>query len=262
VCLRRVLSHDAAALALYDSSINALRATALDFPQHEDIFIEGEILPLDDVNPGGIAFTTRQPAFADTRDEKNYQGRRFAEAGATFCCFVPLISRDRALGTMCVATVSENAFTEEDAVLLGQVAKQVAIAVENALAFREIEALKNKLEEEKLYLEEEIRAEYNFEEIIGQSTTLKRALQDVETVAATDSNVLICGEMGTGKELIAHAIHNLSGRSKRTLVKVNCAAIPTGLLESELSSARAMKRKAGHATSGSSAETARGESYR
>lgn len=129
---------------------------------------------------------------------------------------------------------SENAFTEEDAVLLTQVAQQVAIAVENALAFREIETLKNKLKEEKLYLEEEVRAKHNFEEIIGQSTTLKRALQDVETVAPTDSNVLICGETGTGKELIAHAIHNLSGRSKRTLVKVNCAAIPTGLLESEL----------------------------
>ncbi len=118
--------------------------------------------------------------------------------------------------------------------LLTQVAQQVAIAVENALAFREIETLKNKLKEEKLYLEEEVRAKHNFEEIIGQSTTLKRALQDVETVAPTDSNVLICGETGTGKELIAHAIHNLSGRSKRTLVKVNCAAIPTGLLESEL----------------------------
>lgn len=234
VCLRRVLSHDAAALTLYDSSINALRATAMDFPEHEDVFIEGEGVPLDDGNPAGIAFTMRRPAFGNPRHAESLQGRRIAAAGATFSCFVPLVSRERALGAMGVVRVSENAFTEEDAVLLTQVAQQVAIAVENALAFREIETLKNKLEEEKLYLEEEVRAEYNFEEIVGQSTTLKRALQDVETVAATDSNVLICGETGTGKELIAHAIHNLSGRSKRTLVKVNCAAIPTGLLESEL----------------------------
>jgi formate hydrogenlyase transcriptional activator len=118
--------------------------------------------------------------------------------------------------------------------LLGQVAKQVAIAVENALAFRKIEALKNKLEEERLYLEEEIRTEYNFEEIIGNSATLKRVLQEVETVAATDSTVLIYGETGTGKELIARAIHNLSPRRERTLVRVNCGAIPTGLLESEM----------------------------
>ncbi|HEY8228799.1 MAG TPA: sigma 54-interacting transcriptional regulator, partial [Pyrinomonadaceae bacterium] len=101
------------------------------------------------------------------------------------------------------------------------------------LAYREIETLKNKLEGEKLYLEEEIRTEYNFEEIIGKSATLKRVLQGVQTVAGTDSTVLIYGETGTGKELIAHAIHNLSQRSERTLVKVNCAAIPTGLLESE-----------------------------
>ena len=234
VCLRRVLSHDAAGLVLYDSSINALRATALDFPEHQDVCTEGDILALDDGNPAGRSFTTRQPAFGDARDAETAGGKRFAAAGATYCCFVPLVSRDRALGAMGVISVGENAFTEEDAVLLGQVAQQIAIAVENALAFHEIEALKNKLEEEKLYLEEEIRAEYNFEEIIGQSATLKRALQDVETVAATDSNVLICGETGTGKELIAHAIHNLSERSKRTLVKVNCAAIPTGLLESEL----------------------------
>jgi formate hydrogenlyase transcriptional activator len=114
------------------------------------------------------------------------------------------------------------------------VANQVAIAVENALAYNEIETLKNKLEKEKLYLEEEIRSEYNFEEIVGSSSVLKRALQNVQTVATTDSTVLIYGETGTGKELIARAIHNLSERHERTLVKVNCAAIPTGLLESEL----------------------------
>jgi formate hydrogenlyase transcriptional activator len=154
-------------------------------------------------------------------------------AGLKSGCLVPLISHDRALGILGVGSLQENAFTADDAELLNQVGKQVAIAVENALAFRQIDELKNQLKEEKLYLEEEIRTEYNFEEIIGASQVLKRVLQDVETVAATDSTVLIYGETGTGKELIAHAIHNLSQRRERTLVKVNCAAIPTGLLESE-----------------------------
>jgi formate hydrogenlyase transcriptional activator len=118
--------------------------------------------------------------------------------------------------------------------LVSHIADQVAIAVENALQFRELAELKNKLAEEKLYLEEEIRSEHNFAEIIGRSRALRHVLDDVETVAPTESVVLIQGETGTGKELIARAIHDLSSRRERTLVKLNCAAIPTGLLESEL----------------------------
>src|SRR5205823_2250054 len=125
-------------------------------------------------------------------------------------------------------------FTAGDAELLAAVANQVAFSVENALAFQEIAELKNKLAAEKVYLEDEIRTDYNFEEIIGDSPALKRVLHQVETVAPTDSAVLIRGETGTGKERIARAIHDLSGRRGRTFVKLNCAAIPTGLLESEL----------------------------
>jgi formate hydrogenlyase transcriptional activator len=149
-------------------------------------------------------------------------------------CASPLIFRDRVLGVLAIKSSRPHAFSQDDAELFEQVANQVAIAVENALAYNEIETLKNKLEKEKLYLEEEIRSEYNFEEIVGSSSVLKRALQNVQTVASTGSTVLIYGETGTGKELIARAIHNLSERHERTLVKVNCAAIPTGLLESEL----------------------------
>jgi formate hydrogenlyase transcriptional activator len=228
-CLRRVLPHDAAGLSLYDRAINKLRVTALDFPTDENVFIADEIVELDGT-PGGRAFTTRQPVINDGNQAPHPLAKR---AGLKSGVVVPLISHDRVLGTLGVGSLQEKAFNEDDADLLNQIGKQVAIAVENALAFREIDALKNQLKEEKLYLEEEIRTEYNFEEIIGNSPTLKRVLQDVETVAATDSTVLVYGETGTGKELIAHAIHNLSPRRERTLVKVNCAAIPTGLLESE-----------------------------
>ena len=149
-------------------------------------------------------------------------------------CTVPLTVHDRRLGTLSIGRLGGEPFTACDTELLASVASQVAFSVENSLAFQEIAELKDKLAAEKVYLEDEIRTEYNFEEVIGQSPALKRVLHQVETVAPTDSAVLICGETGTGKELIARAIHDLSRRRQRTLVKVNCAAIPTGLLESEL----------------------------
>ena len=229
-CLNTVMPHDAAALALYDESIKQLRLTALDFPAHEEPCSAGDIIPLEGT-PTGSAFTSKVPIISDYSKSED---ARVISSGLKSGCAAPLLFRDRSLGVLSIKSLRENAFSPEDAELLGQVAKQVAIAVENALAYREIETLKNKLEEEKLYLEEEIRTEYNFEEIIGNSPALKRVLQEVETVADTGSTVLIYGETGTGKELIAHAIHNLSQRRERTLVKVNCAAIPTGLLESEL----------------------------
>ena len=229
-CLRRVIPHDVAGLALHDRRIDKLRITALEFPEHEDVFVEDEIVDLEGT-PGGRAFTTRQPVISGGEISTDALGKR---TGVKSACAVPLISHDRVLGVLGVGRLNENAFAEDDAALLTEVGKQVAIAVENALAYREIDALKNKLQEEKLYLQEEIRTEYNFEEIVGTSATLKRALQDVETVAPTDSTVLIFGETGTGKELIARALHNLSGRREHTMVKVNCAAIPTGLLESEM----------------------------
>ena len=230
-CLRRVLPHDVAGLALYDPTINKLRATAMEFPDHEEIFIEDDVIELDGTL-SGRAFTTRLPVVIGSAD---LLSDRFARrTGLKSGCKIPLISHDRVLGVLGVGRLSEDAFTEEDMDLLTGVGEQVAVAVENALAYRQIDELKNKLQEEKHYLQEEIRSEYNFEEIIGTSPALKRALEDVQTVAPTDSTVLIFGETGTGKELIARALHNLSGRSNHPLVKVNCAAIPTGLLESEM----------------------------
>ena len=149
-------------------------------------------------------------------------------------CELPLTTARRRLGTLVFACKQPSAYDAADVDFLQLVANQVAVAVENALAFQEIEALKDKLAEEKAYLEEEVRTEHDFGEIVGESAALRRVLKQVETVAPTDSTVLIRGETGTGKELIARALHDLSPRRERTFVKLNCAAIPTGLLESEL----------------------------
>src|SRR5437660_1892781 len=156
-----------------------------------------------------------------------------AQAEVGTVCILPLVSRGRVLGTFGVVKYQDNAFTG-DIEFLTQIANQVAIAVENALAFGEIRELKDQLSKEKLYLEDEIRTEMNFAQIIGNSASLRRVLKNVETVAPTDSTVLIYGETGTGKELIARGIHDLSPRRSKPFVKLNCAAIPTGLLESEL----------------------------
>jgi formate hydrogenlyase transcriptional activator len=188
-------------------------------------------------SPTGRALTTRQPVFI-TRNEIEQFGsdiaRRILAEGLKSACCLPLVSHDRPLGTLVVASLEHDRFPERDGELLRHVANQIAIAVENSLAFRREVERANKLSEEKLYLQDEIRSEHNFEEIIGESAALKRILEQLQTVAPTDSTILILGETGTGKELIARAIHHLSARRDRTMVKVNCAAIPTGLLESEL----------------------------
>ncbi len=157
-----------------------------------------------------------------------------AQAEVGTVCILPLVSRGRVLGTFGVCKYQDHAFTRDDIEFLTQIANQVAIAVENACAFGEIRELKDKLAQEKLYLEDEIRSEMNFAQIVEKSASLRRVLKQVETVAPTDSTVLIYGDTGTGKELIARAIHDLSPRRSKPFVKLNCAAIPTGLLESEL----------------------------
>jgi formate hydrogenlyase transcriptional activator len=197
---------------------------------------EGTAMPLEGT-PMALAFTSGRPVLVGRIDFEEFPApemRAAYEAGWRSGCNVPLIAHDRRLGVLGLVSTREDAFSGADAALLESIAGQVALAVENTLQFKEIESLKNKLASEKLYLEEEIKTQYNFAEIVGESSPLTEVLRQVETVAPTDSTVLLIGETGTGKELIARAIHNLSAREERTLVKLNCAAIPTGLLESEL----------------------------
>ena len=149
-------------------------------------------------------------------------------------CALPLICHDHILGVLELGRRQGQAFTQTDVDFLVQVASQIAIAIENALAYGQITELKNQLSKEKLYLEDEIRSEKGFEDIIGRSPAIRAVLRDIETVAPTGSTVLIYGETGTGKELVARAIHERSPRCSNAFVKLNCAAIPTGLLESEL----------------------------
>jgi formate hydrogenlyase transcriptional activator len=233
--IRKVIPHDSAAISLYDPETGKLRLHSFDL-QYASTVKEGELFALEG-SPEGLAFTSCTPVVIRSLDLSMFPDPQMKHAyddGLRSGCIIPLVVHDRVLGTLDIASRRENAFTDKDAELLTHVAGQIAIAVENALAFREIAALKNKLASEKVYLEEEIKTVFDFEEIIGRSATLKQVLKALETVAPTDSVVLIHGETGTGKELIARAIHSLSARRERTMVKLNCAAIPTGLLESEL----------------------------
>jgi len=232
--LRRLVPHEYASLSLYDAETQRLQIHVLDFPASKGLIQEGLWIPVEGT-PHGRALTSRQPLFVTLQEIEQFDlTPRIRAEGLKSGCFLPLISHGRPLGTLVVASLQEETFPQKDADLLHHVANQIAIAVENALSYRQVVDRANKLSEEKLYLQDEIRTEYNFEEIIGESRALKMILEQLQTVAPTDSTILILGETGTGKELIARAIHNLSGRRERTLVKVNCAAIPTGLLESEL----------------------------
>ncbi len=234
--VRRVMQCDAAAIMLPESNGSELRVHALDFPDSKGFLTETSMIPIEGTPPGEV-FRSGEPWVLNKLDEADVSPEfraKVSREGMNSFCDVPLVSRDRALGVLAVASREENAFDQEEVAFLLQVARQVAIAVENALAYGEIADLKDKLAQEKLYLEEEIRGEMDFEGIVGQSSALRHVLNLVDTVAPSDSTVLLLGETGTGKELIARAIHERSRRKDRTFVKLNCAAIPTGLLESEL----------------------------
>jgi formate hydrogenlyase transcriptional activator len=233
--IRDAMYCDAVFVSLVDSASGTPRLYVLDFPQSKGLIKEEIVYTIS--GAGKRVLKTLKPAVVDVSDPAAVPPEIYDKVvaeGLKSACLIPLINRDRVCGGLTIARKTETPFTPDDLEFLAQVSGQIAIGVENALAYHEISELKDKLAQEKLYLEEEIRSEMNFENIVGNSPALNRVLELVETVASTDATVLLLGETGTGKELIARAIHERSRRKDRTFVKLNCAAIPTGLLESEL----------------------------
>ena len=233
--IREVMHCDSVRVSLADPVSGELRLYALDFPGNKGLLKEA--LVMEPAGPGKEAFDTLKPRVVNAlnRDVVGPTIYDIAVAeGMKSLCYIPVVNRGRGLGVLGIGRRTEAAFSPEDVDFLSQAAGQIGIAIENALAYQEISELKDKLAQEKFYLEEEIRTEMNFGQIVGTSPPLKHVLQLIETVAPNDSTVLVLGETGTGKELVARAIHDHSRRKGRTFVKLNCAAIPTGLLESEL----------------------------
>jgi len=233
--LHPVISFDRCAITLYQPERDSFRFLAVQGELLSDYFRTGQEFSRNQTC-GSWVFDHQRPLVRrDLAKEQQYPNeRRLAAEGIQSMCVVPLALHGRCIGLLSVVSQQRNRYSEEDAVLLQEVANQVALAVQNMQSYQEIASLKARFEKENVYLREELRAEHNFEEIVGNSPALLKALHAVEQVAPTDSTVLLYGETGTGKELVARAIHSRSSRNGRALVSVNCSAISAGLVESEL----------------------------
>ena len=233
--IREVMHADGVAVSLPDAASGKSRVFAVDFPRGKGVLKEGLLVArtaaaqkvMDTLRPVIFGTGESDELPSDVHDVTTAEGIKAV-------CNIPVVNRNRVLAILSILRTTETPFTSEDVDFLTRASGQIAIAIDNCLAYQEVTDLKEKLAQEKLYLESEIRGEMDFEQIVGNSPPLKRVLQLIETVASADSTVLLLGETGTGKERIARAIHNRSRRKDRTFVKINCAAIPTGLLESEL----------------------------
>ena len=233
--MRTYFGIDFAGFWLIEKPSNQLERIVLDFPSSKGFLLTLERSELSDANHEKLR--ARMPELLSLADMDRLPLRMLeklkAESIASLAV-APLVTPTGPLGVITMGSRQPNAFRQEDLDLLSQISTQIALAVENAIAFGRVTAAKDRLEEERLYLESEIRSEYNFEDIVGKSAALRRVLDQVAIVSPTSSTVLLHGETGTGKELFARAIHNLSPRRERTFVRLNCAAIPSGLVESEL----------------------------
>jgi formate hydrogenlyase transcriptional activator len=234
--LGHVIAFDRLALSLYDPKARLLQLITYAGPYRRDDYSPvGRVLELND-SPAGLAFVNQKPILrSDLEKERttSSEERAFGH-GFRSLCALPLIVRGNSIGAITVGSLTTGRYTERDAEFLAEIANQIAIAVDNMRSHEETEALKTRFQSETVYLQEEIKTEHNFEEIIGQSGPVQQLLRKLAQVAPTDSTVLIHGETGTGKELLARAVHDRSGRKDRPLVKVNCGSIPSGLVESEL----------------------------
>lgn len=233
--IRRLFHHEYAGVELHDAKTGLLIRQAEDFPLGKGMLSAVRISPGD--SPGGQSLRKGAPLIFAQEQMQEFEAeiaRNFLEEGLQSLCCVPLLRPKGPLGVLVLGSTRKNAFHPDDLTLLNQVAVQLAVTLENQRAAVEIEVLKERLSGERKYLEGEVRSEGYFPEIVGDGPALKQVLDQVIIVAPTEASVLILGETGTGKELIAQAVHRLSRRADGPFIKVNCAAIPTGLLESEL----------------------------
>ena len=235
VSIRSYFRNDFSGFWLIDKQSNQLECVVLDFPSGKGLLLALERSELSDADHEKLR--ARVPELLSIEDMEKLPARMVekikAESIASMA-IVPLVTASGPLGLITMGSRQPNTFGQEDLDLLSQISTQIALAVENAVAYGRVTEARDRLEEERLYLESEIRSEYNFEDIVGKSAALRKVLDQVAIVAPTASTVLLHGETGTGKELFARAIHNLSPRRERTFVRLNCAAIPSGLVESEL----------------------------
>jgi len=246
--VRRIMQCDVVSVCFPDSEMQRLQTFVIDFPDSKG-FIREDLIPIEG-SLGGFVFRTGKPWAGNASDllRLGIKNDPAMAEGLKTGCVLPLISRNGVLGVLTLGRREDNSFSQVDIGFLTQVASQVAIAVENASAYRQIEdartelekafeeikRLKDRLLDENVALREQIDQALMFEEIVGVSPALRAVLSLVSKVAPTDSTVLLTGETGTGKELIARAIHKRSQRSSRAFVSVNCAAIPASLIASEL----------------------------
>jgi formate hydrogenlyase transcriptional activator len=233
--LHPVFPFDRCAITLYQPESDSFRFLAVEGDLHSDYFQTGLEFSRNETCGSWVFENLRPLVRADLEKEQQYPNeRRLAAEGIQSMCVVPLALQGKCIGLLSVVSLQRGRYSDEDAAFFQEVANQVALAVQNMQSFQEIDSLKARLEKENVYLREELGTEHNFEEIVGNSPALLKALHAVDQVAPTDSTVLIYGETGTGKELVARAIHGRSPRNGRALVNVNCSAISAGLVESEL----------------------------